>query len=187
MKNKNIVLRYIKEDDINDYIRWTTVETEWNEWDAPWEENDWGEFIEWRKDELKETPKIFSRLEIDTVTGRHIGWVSSYFIDGIKEKRAVGGSIIPVSDRGKGYGENAFTLFMAYLFNTEETLYTQTWSGNNSMLKLAEKIGFAEVEREKNYRMVRGEYYDGLTFSISKNNFFGKYVELLSVNKSNNQ
>ena len=187
MKNKNIILRYIKEEDINDYIRWTTVETEWNEWDAPWEDDDLSEFVEWRRDNLKETPKIFSRLEIDTIIGRHIGWVTSYFIDGIEEKRAVGINIPSINDRRKGYGENALSLFMAYLFNTEETLYTQTWSGNNSMIKLAEKIGFVEVERNKNKRMVRGEYYDGLSFSISKKDFFVKYLDLLSMNKSNKQ
>jgi RimJ/RimL family protein N-acetyltransferase len=187
MKNKNIILRYIKEEDINDYIRWTTVETEWNKWDAPWEDDDFGEFVEWRRDDLKITPKKFSRLEIDTITGQHIGWVTTYFIDKTKEKTGVGIDIPSITDRGKGYGENALSLFMAYLFNTEETLYTQTWSGNNPMLKLAKKIGFIEVERNKNYRMVRGEYYDGLTFSISKKDFFIKYVDLLSIDESNKQ
>ena len=176
MKNKNTILRYIKEEDINDYIRWTTVETEWNKWDAPWEDDDFSEFVEWRKDDLKETPKNFTRLEIDTITGQHIGWVTTYFIDKTREKTGVGIDIPSISDRGKGYGENALSLFMAYLFNTQETLYTQTWSGNNPMLKLAKKIGFVEVERNKNYRMVKGEYYDGLTFSISKNNFFGNIL-----------
>jgi len=184
MKNKNTILRYIKEEDINDYIRWTTVETEWNKWDAPWEDDDFSEFVEWRKDDLKETPKNFTRLEIDTITGQHIGWVTTYFIDKTREKTGVGIDIPSISDRGKGYGENALSLFMAYLFNTQETLYTQTWSGNNPMLKLAKKIGFVEVERNKNYRMVKGEYYDGLTFSISKNNFFGKYIDLLNINEN---
>jgi len=55
------------------------------------------------------------------------------------------------------------------------------------MLKLAKKIGFVEVECNKNYRMVRGEYYDGLTFSISKKKFFEKYIELLSINENNEQ
>jgi RimJ/RimL family protein N-acetyltransferase len=55
------------------------------------------------------------------------------------------------------------------------------------MLKLAEKIGFIEIEREKKSRMVRGEYYDGLTFSISKKTFFDKYADLLRINENNNQ
>jgi len=147
IKNKNIILRYIKEEDIKDYIRWTTVETEWLDWDAPWEENDWGEFVERQRAKLNKNPQNFSKLEIETITGRHIGWVSSYCIDETKEKLAVGIDIPSINDRGKGYGENALGLFMAYLFNSEETLYTQTWSGNNSMLKLAEKIGFVEFKR----------------------------------------
>jgi RimJ/RimL family protein N-acetyltransferase len=175
MKNKNIILRYIKEDDINDYIRWTTIETEWNDWDTPWEENNWDEFIEWRRAELKKTPETFSRLEIDTITGKHIGWVTSYYIDDNKEKTAVGIDIPSIGDRKKGCGENALSLFMAYLFHSKNILYTQTWSGNNAMLFLAKKIGFIEIEREKNTREVRGNIYDGLTFSISKEKFFYKY------------
>ena len=29
MKNKNIILRYIRESDLADYERWVTTETEW--------------------------------------------------------------------------------------------------------------------------------------------------------------
>ena len=34
---KNIVLRDMTEKDIDDDIRWNTVETDWADWDAPWE------------------------------------------------------------------------------------------------------------------------------------------------------
>jgi RimJ/RimL family protein N-acetyltransferase len=183
MKNKNIILRYIKEDDIEDYIRWTTIETEWKDWNAPWEEDNWDEFVEWRKEELKKTPAKFNRLEIDTITGKHIGWVTSYYIDGNKEKTAVGIDIPSINNRKKGYGENALSLFMAFLFHSEKTLYTQTWSGNTAMLYLAKRIGFIELERIKNKREVRGNAYDGLTFLISKENFFYKYNELWNINE----
>ncbi len=35
-----IKLRPFTKNDIADYIRWNTLETEWMEWDAPWKEND---------------------------------------------------------------------------------------------------------------------------------------------------
>jgi len=57
------------------------------------------------------------------------------------------------------------------LFKEEDTLYTQTWSGNTAMLRLAEKLGFAEVRRIEGIREVRGEKYDALTFAMTKEDF----------------
>ena len=37
---ENIVLRDMIESDIEDYVRWFTVEREWENWDAPWEKED---------------------------------------------------------------------------------------------------------------------------------------------------
>ena len=181
MKNKNIVLRYLTEDDIADYIRWTTIETECCDWDAPWEEDDGDKFVKRQKAALQKAPQIFRKLEIDTLLGQHIGWVTSYYIDGDEEKIAVGINIPSVDERGKGVGESSLTLFMTYLFRTKNILYTQTWSGNIAMIRLAEKIRFVEVERIKNIREVKGKTYDALTFSISKEAFFNKYAHLYTA------
>ena len=32
-----LILRDMRESDIEDYVRWFTKETEWGNWDAPWE------------------------------------------------------------------------------------------------------------------------------------------------------
>ena len=178
MTNKNIILRYIKAEDIADYIRWTTIETEWCDWDAPWEEDNLDEFVERQRIAIKEIHQIYGKLKIDTIEGRHIGWVSSYFIDADKTKLGVGIDIVSIDDRGKGYGENALTLFMAYLFKVESKLYIQTWSGNVAMLRLIEKIGFSEINREKDCREVRGKKYDAITLSITKEDFLSKYIHL---------
>jgi len=180
VQNKNITLRYIKEGDIADYVRWTTTETEWCQWDAPWEDNDSGEFVQRQRNSLGKTPERYSKLEIDTAHGRHIGWVSAYKVGNEwacthkieSEKLAVGVDIPAVSDRGQGYGYNALVMFMKYLFEHENLLYTQTWSGNMPMIHLAEKIGFTECDRLPNFCEVRGQKYDALTFSITKSDFF---------------
>ena len=36
IKYKDIILRDMTEADIEDDIRWNTVETDWANWDAPW-------------------------------------------------------------------------------------------------------------------------------------------------------
>ena len=176
LKNDKVFLRYIKESDIENYIKWTTVETEWQNWDAPWEqdEND-DSFLIRQKEAVKETPQDYGKLEIENISGEHIGWVSTYYIDEDKEKLAVGIDIIPLSDRGKGYGKAALSLFMKYLFESRDVLYTQTWSGNLPMIALAKKLGFAEVGRIKDLREVNGKRYDALTFAITKEEFLKLY------------
>jgi len=178
LKNDKIMLRYIKENDINNYIKWATVETEWQNWDAPWEkdEND-DRFLKRQKELIGKEPSD-GKLEIETPTGEHIGWVSSYYIDGDKEKLAIGIGIPPLSARGKGYGNAALTLFMEHLFETREILYTQTWSGNLPMIALAAKLGFVEVGRITDLREVNGRKHDALTFAITKDEFLTTLGEM---------
>lgn len=84
---ENIVLRDMIEPDIEDYVRWFTVEREWENWDAPWEKEDtnaeaerksWTERYESRKNLLDDVRRY--RLEIEW-NGRHIGSVNAYHID----------------------------------------------------------------------------------------------------------
>ena len=171
LKNDNITLRYIQESDIKNYIDWTTVETEWQNWDAPWEQDENNDhFLNWQKELIKKEPND-DKLEIEAPTSEHIGWVSSYYVDKDKEKLAIGIDIPPLNARGKGYGKAALILFMKHLFETREILYTQTWAGNLRMIGLAEKLGFIEVRRIKDLREVNGKKYDALTFAITKDEF----------------
>ena len=84
---ENIILRDMIESDIEDYVRWFTVEREWENWDAPWEKEDtdedserrrWTESYESRKDCPDDVRRY--RLEIEW-NGRHIGSVNAYHID----------------------------------------------------------------------------------------------------------
>ena len=47
-----------------------------------------------------------------------------------------------------------------------QSVYTQTWSGNTPMLRVAEKLGFKEIARKKEHREVDGKTYDALTFQL---------------------
>ena len=52
----------------------------------------------------------------------------------------------------KAHGHNSF--------------YTQTWSGNLAMVRVANKLGFKEVCRKANYREVSGKRYDAITWRL---------------------
>ena len=180
---KNIILRPMLEVDLVDEERWNTVETEWGEWDAPWEKNEPFDMDKEREkvlNNINSPPNVYSVLELDTIEGWHIGGVNRYFIDGDKELVAVGIAIPPIEARRKGFGKNALILWIAYHFcNSDvEEIYTQTWSGNYPMVSLAKSIGFEEIGRIKCIRKVRGERYDALTFSLSRNEFYERYKDI---------
>ena len=115
---------------------------------------------------------------------KYIGWVSSYRIDddcNTTENNGhctVGIDLPDVSARGKGYAYQALCVFINYLLeHGEDGIYIQTWSGNERMIHIAQKIGFEECCRKVGIRSVRGKTYDELTFQLDKNKF--KFIELL--------
>ncbi|MBQ7077288.1 MAG: GNAT family N-acetyltransferase [Lachnospiraceae bacterium] len=182
----DIILRDMIESDIEDYVRWFTVEREWENWDAPWENEDSTEEIERKKwTEYYESVKTRSddvlrwKFEIEW-NGRHIGWVSSYHIDEkyewigeVKDDqtvyRTIGIDICESDLYGNGIGTKAFRTFTNYYFDSGvDELYTQTWSGNLRMIRCAEKLGFVECDREVGEREVDGKKYDGLTFRLKR-------------------
>ena len=84
IKYRDIVLRDMVESDIEDWIRWYTVETEWGDWDAPDEPMQDIDPEEYRKEmeQLVRTPQegFRSFFELATADGNHIGAVCSYAI-----------------------------------------------------------------------------------------------------------
>lgn len=173
-----IELRDIIESDIEDYVRWFTVDTEWDNWDAPWEPLDPStpehEHARWTRYyhnvQAKDRNEMRWRFEI-VQDGRHIGWVSSYtdtdYYPNPDELPAIGITIVDPAGRSKGAGTEALRLFIAYLKGRGyPAAYTQTWSGNLPMIRVAEKLGFREVCRKVGFREVRGEKYDAVTFRL---------------------
>lgn len=175
-----VILRDMCEDDIERYVRWMTVtddNIDWNDYDAPWETVDTDEEterLEWRKyyEYIKSLPedRIRWKFEIEA-DGEHIGWVTAYddlgYIENPEGILAIGIDIPEKRHRGKGCGREALELWMEYLKSKGfRSLFTQTWSGNTPMIKLAEKLGFKEYARVKDLREVGGKKYDAVTFRI---------------------
>lgn len=191
-KYENIVLRDMRESDIDDEIRWHTVETAWALWDAPWEMEEVLRTFDpetHREKSLKwievRKPDHRLSLEIDTADGIHIGSVSAYCIDEDfdwcklkteEDRRAVNWAVgIEINESAywsNGWGTRALTAFLKYHLEDGYTnLYTQTWSGNYRMVGLAKKLGFVECCRRDKIRLVNGQEYDGLTFKLDRDVF----------------
>lgn len=177
--------------DLADRIRWETIETEWQDWDGPWDYE--GKTPEELAAELEEAVRLWEKrvacpeteepvlhfeICVNDPARTHIGWCSAYFIDRqcniseAGERCAVGLAIPPTAARRRGYAAAALSLFLRYLQRCGLTdLYTQTWSGNVRMIGLAEKLGFQECCRKPGLRRVRGAVYDGLTFRLDPDQF----------------
>lgn len=185
LKDDTVLLRDFKREDIAKRIEWETEQTEWQLWDGPWEYE--GLTEEQKKENLQKYIKALEEwaaiceslsdemprksFQICTPEGEYVGWCGSYFINGDYctdengDRLAIGIDLPEENARGKGLATHALRLFMAYLRSLGfDELYTQTWSGNERMIQLAEKLGFTECCRKPEIRTVRGQQYDGLTF-----------------------
>ena len=188
---KDIILRELIESDIEKRIHWETVETEWQLWDAPWDyeglsEQEKQEELDGYRSDLQKSVERYKNMpedriwsvQIETKDGRYIGWCNSYDIDDNFEyteqdgRCTIGINIPDMASRGKGYSYQAWCGFIKHLHaNGFSDLYTQTWSGNQRLIHIAEKIGFEECCRKPSIRFVRGEPYDGLTFRLNWEKF----------------
>lgn len=182
---ENITLRDYVLADVEDEARWTNVDTEWFRSDTPWmtlEPVDADELRADMSEIIKSMPDgaIRWRFEIE-VDGRHIGLVSSYYLDSNFEYtpwdaidqsknasenhsvRALGIEICEMEYWGKGIGTKALTMLMEYYRSFGENHFLiETWSGNRRMLRCAHKLGFCEVKRTKGAHVVDGVEVDDI-------------------------
>lgn len=191
IRNEKVILRDFVESDIDDWIHWQTVEKEWQLWDAPWEYDEGAEpfmpeqyrkkMLDWLAVEKDESRMRWAfQICKNNTDQTHIGLCNSYRIDSSFDYtqgegfRAIGIDIPPLHARGCGYGTAAWTLFIEYLISCGiDEIYTQTWSGNGRLIRLAEKLGFEECNREPNVRKVQGKFYDALTYRLNMEKFYG--------------
>ena len=173
-----ITLRDMRESDIEDYVRWFTRDTGWMDFDAPWEEKGgtteeeerkgWTEYYESVRNLPEDTVRWKYEVDLD---GKHIGWVSWYddldYVENPEGIRAVGIDLPEESVYNRGAGTEALRQFILYLKEHGSTsVYTQTWSGNTRMLRVAEKLGFTEAYRKKDFRDVNGKLFDAVTLKL---------------------
>lgn len=184
IEKQNLILRDMIESDIEDYVLWFTKDIEWQDYDAPWEKEEsnistelkkWTNYYIYKKNSAN---KLRNRFEIE-YNGVHIGWVISYYINDkyeyvssfTSEKTflAIGIDICNLNYQGNGIGTKALSALIDYYNSIGiKELYTQTWSGNIRMIKLAHKLGFVECDKKIGIREVNNNKYDALTFVLYK-------------------
>jgi RimJ/RimL family protein N-acetyltransferase len=173
-----IVLRDDRqESDYEDYFRWWNLE-EWQYYDEPdvvfkrVSREEFEKQLQERRRRPKEPSPHSHRWEIDTLAGRHIGWVNYYHLDAEAERAYVGICLPEEEMWGQGYGTEAVRSLVEHLFGEMELkeVRTATWTGNQRMMRCAVKSGFQELARMPHRAevSVRGEPLERIEYSISR-------------------
>ena len=102
------------------------------------------------------------------VEGSVIGYVGGYWIDKNTNWLETGIVIYDKDCWNGGYDTEAYQLWIDFLFAGTDLhrLGMSTWSGNERMMKVAERLGMSVEARIRNARMVEGQYFDAIKMGI---------------------
>lgn len=175
IRGERVVLRDPRPEDVEARLRWITVETTWQDWDAPWE----GKSIvppekvdDTRRTMLeniaKPLPTPRSLLYIQLIGGPLLGRVSHYHHNAVNRCTMAGIRIWESAFWNQGLGTEAMGLWVDYLFSNLDLhrIGLQTWSRNHRMIRCAEKCGFVLEARLRENIEWNGQRYDGVEFGM---------------------
>ncbi len=170
-----VILRDRLPSDVDRFIHWQT-HGEWREYDAPWEgirttmmeeekEKSRKRFLEKCKQDL---PAPRSRATISTKDDKPLGWVIRYANECFPDTWLVGVDICEDEYLNKGLGTEALDLWIAYLFSNSDIhrIGLDTWSFNERMMHVAEKLGFIFEGAERELIEWQGEWIDRVHFGM---------------------
>ncbi len=170
---EKIVLRDREAEDLVHYMRWMR-EGEWRDYDAPWD------LIEQSEEAVAKRKLTFlSRCEnlsdprdsaiIADHDGKPLGWINCYR----RRKRMddtwfLGICICEDGHLQRGFGTEALRLWIDYLFANSEVhkLALDTWSFNERMIRVAEKLGFDLEGRRREEICWKGQWLDRVEYGL---------------------
>lgn len=175
IEGAKIKLRDWQVEDIPEFSHWIQPHHQWHDLDGPYykiTESEAKEKIDVLQAQIKEgkftTPRY--RLVIaDLKTNKLLGTVSSYWESKETNWLCAGVTLYSPETWGKGIGFEALSLWIDYLFEQHTKIVRldlRTWSGNQGMMKLAEKLGFKKEACFRKARIVANEYYDSIGYGI---------------------
>jgi RimJ/RimL family protein N-acetyltransferase len=152
---------------------------EWKQFDAPYFPHESISLEKFQESMEKRINKldIPSMLVIE-VNGEMIGDVTFYWEYQPTRWLEVGIVIFSPKHWSGGYGTEALTLWIDYLFSQLEIARVglTTWSGNPRMIRCAEKLGMQLEGRMRKCRYYNGEYYDSIRMGILREEWEARKV-----------
>ncbi|CAM3866629.1 GNAT family N-acetyltransferase [Mesobacillus zeae] len=171
-----VKIRPIKEDDLPELwkVMHGEMDPEWKKWDAPYfpfVRLTWEEFIG-KKDKWVDRADRYA-IEME---GNVIGSVSYYWEHESSKWLEMGITIYHPQYWSGGYGTEALKQWIDHLFQTMPIVrvgYT-TWSGNERMVKVGEKLGMMLEARIRKVRYHNGKYYDSIRMGMLREEWLEK-------------
>ena len=166
--DQELTIRPIIEEDVPilwEYI-YKEASPEWKKWDAPYYEHKqipYNQYIH-RKNQIIEQDDYWAI----TLNGEVIGTISYYWEHEPSKWLEMGIVIYPPAYWSGGYGTRAIRLWINHLFHTLPLVrvgYT-TWSGNERMIKVGDKLGMTMEARLRKCRYYNGQYYDSIRMGL---------------------
>jgi RimJ/RimL family protein N-acetyltransferase len=168
LTDNEVILRTITEEDLPRLweLAFKEDHPEWKKWDAPYFEHKSLTFAEYeqRKEQVVNQEDMLA-IEIN---GKIEGTVSYYWEHEPSLWLEMGIVIYSPEYWNGGYGTRALKLWISHLFQTKpiaRTGYT-TWSGNERMVKVGEKLGMTMEARLRKCRIYNGVHYDSIRMGL---------------------
>lgn len=148
LQGAQVILRDKRLDDAPDDYRWRTDEELSRLDDAKPLSMSFEDFLDLYKEELHHPSPWSRRLAIDTLDGKHIGNCMYYDVDHIRHQTEVGIMVGAKEYWGQGYGTDAMTTLVDYIFHTTDLrrVYLHTLERNVRARGSFAKVGFTEVK-----------------------------------------
>jgi RimJ/RimL family protein N-acetyltransferase len=167
-KDNDLIIRPIIGDDLPKLweLIYKEESPEWKKWDAPYFEHKHVPFAEYIS--KKEDIVTQDNRWVIEVAGEVIGTVSYYWEHKPSYWLEIGIVIYDPEFWSGGYGTRVLRLWINHLFNTYPLVRIgfTTWSGNERMIKLGEKLGMTMEARLRKCRFYNGKYYDSIRMGL---------------------
>lgn len=163
-----VAIRPIQKNDL--FLLWELIykeqAPEWKRWDAPYfphQPMTYEAFLP-----QGETWCHADHIWVVTVNEEVCGIVTYYWEHEPSLWLEVGIVLHEAKHWGKGIGTVALTKWMTHLFTTIPLVRVgfTTWSGNERMIRVGEKLGMREEARIRKVRLFEGQYYDSVRMGV---------------------
>lgn len=167
-RDNELVIRPIEEKDLFKIweLTFKNEAPEWKKWDAPYYPHSSMTYEEFSK-ESDSWIRQDDRWVVEA-NGKVVGSVSYYWEHEPSKWLEVGIILFESDNWGHGIGTRALTLWTNHLFNTLPLVRVglTTWSGNERMMRVAEKLGMQMEARIRKVRFYNDYYYDSIRMGI---------------------
>ena len=168
IEKNNIIIRTIKEEDLEKLIQWETPEIR-----GRYQEFNFRSKVEMEK-KYNEDGYISDEFQVLMIELKDFGPTGLLFINFKREGIVnLGMGITEIENRGTGLGQKVLKMILNHLFNNYPLMRVEadTDVKNIGAQKVLESAGFHTEGRLRNYRYHHGKWHDSFMYSITREEY----------------